>query len=196
MSNPPKLTDDEIAALAARTIERQATLPEVSAKMSGQTLQLTIGTGNTDEDRIRLMAALGVADISFLSALMTQLANAMSSKTGVSEMNLRFALNTVASIKPNDEIEAMLAAQMAAVHACAMDTSRRYMNSESLPGKDSAERALNKLTRTFATQMETLKRYRSKGQQVVRVERVTVHEGGQAIVGAVSHGGRGRDEGK
>ena len=41
--------------------------------------------------------------------------------------------------------------------------------------------------------METLKRYRSKGQQVVRVERVTVEDGGQAIVGAVETGGRGAD---
>ena len=34
--------------------------------------------------------------------------------------------------------------------------------------------------------MEALKRYRSEGQQTVRVERVTVSEGGQAIVGAVT----------
>ena len=39
--------------------------------------------------------------------------------------------------------------------------------------------------RTFATQMETLKRYRTGGQQTVKVEHVHVHEGGQAIVGNV-----------
>ena len=38
--------------------------------------------------------------------------------------------------------------------------------------------------------MEALKRYRSKGEQRVYVERVTVNEGGQAIVGPVAHGGR------
>jgi hypothetical protein len=37
--------------------------------------------------------------------------------------------------------------------------------------------------------MDTLKRCRSKGQQTVRVERVTVEIGGQAIVGNVSKGG-------
>jgi len=36
--------------------------------------------------------------------------------------------------------------------------------------------------------MEALKRFRSKGQQTVRVKRVTVEEGGQAIVGNVQHG--------
>ena len=71
-----------------------------------------------------------------------------------------------------------------------MDSSRRFLAADTLQRRDSAERAMTKMTRTFAMQMETLKRYRSKGQQVVRVERVTVHEGGQAIVGSVEHGGR------
>lgn len=42
--------------------------------------------------------------------------------------------------------------------------------------------------------LEALKRYRTGGQQKVTVEHVTVNEGGQAIVGAVAHGGRGRNE--
>ena len=36
-----------------------------------------------------------------------------------------------------------------------------------------------------------LNRHRGKGQQVVRVEHVTVQAGGQAIVGAVTQGGGG-----
>jgi hypothetical protein len=40
-------------------------------------------------------------------------------------------------------------------------------------------------------QMEALKRYRTGGQQKVTVEHVTVNDGGQAIVGAVTHGGGG-----
>jgi len=54
----------------------------------------------------------------------------------------------------------------------------------------SAERAFNKLARTFAAQVEALKRYRTGGEQKVTVEHVTVNEGGQAIVGNVRHGGR------
>ena len=85
----------------------------------------------------------------------------------------------------------MLAAQMAAVHICALDASRRYLGASSLDSRDSAERALTKLTRTFTTQMEALKRHRAKAQQTVRVERVNVERGGQAIVGDVSTGGEG-----
>jgi hypothetical protein len=70
-----------------------------------------------------------------------------------------------------------------------MMMARRLNHTANLPQQDSAERALNKLGRTYAVQMATLKRCRSKGQQTVRVERVTVESGGQAIVGSVSKGG-------
>jgi len=57
------------------------------------------------------------------------------------------------------------------------------------PGETSdafTARAVNKLARTYAMQMEALKRYRTGGQQKVTVEHVTVNHGGQAKVGAVT----------
>ena len=68
---------------------------------------------------------------------------------------------------------------------------RRLAHVENIPQQDNAERAFNKLARTFAIQMETLKRYRTGGRQTVTVEHVTVNHGGQAVVGNVSHGGPG-----
>jgi hypothetical protein len=50
---------------------------------------------------------------------------------------------------------------------------------------------LNKLARTFASQVEALKKYRSAGEQTIKVQHVTVNDGGQAIVGNVSQGGGG-----
>jgi hypothetical protein len=73
-----------------------------------------------------------------------------------------------------------------------MTFARRLAHVENLPQQDSAEKAFNKLARTFTTQMEALKRYRTGGQQKVTVEHVTVQAGGQAIVGNVSHPGGGR----
>jgi len=93
-------------------------------------------------------------------------------------------------MNPEDAAETLILAQMAAIHQATMMMARRLNHVENLPQQDAAERALNKLGRTFAAQMDTLKRYRSKGQQVVRVERVTVNEGGQAIVGNVETGSR------
>jgi hypothetical protein len=48
---------------------------------------------------------------------------------------------------------------------------------------------LNKLARTFASQVEALKKYRSAGEQTIKVQHVTVNDGGQAIVGNVSQRG-------
>jgi hypothetical protein len=47
---------------------------------------------------------------------------------------------------------------------------------------------LNKLARTFAAQVEALKKYRSPGEQTIKVQHVTVNDGGQAIVGNVNRG--------
>ena len=51
--------------------------------------------------------------------------------------------------------------------------------------------AASRLSRTYVALLDGLSRHRSKGQQVVRVEHVTVQAGGQAIVGAVTQGGGG-----
>ena len=63
----------------------------------------------------------------------------------------------------------MLAAQMAAVHVASMTFAHRLAHVDNIAQQDSAERAFNKLTRTFATQMEALKRYRIGGEQKVTV---------------------------
>ncbi len=97
----------------------------------------------------------------------------------------------VKGVEPQDQVEALLAAQMAAVHMATMTFARRLNHVEHIPQQDSAERAFNKLARTFAAQVEALRRHRTGGEQKVTVEHVTVNEGGQAIVGNVSHGGRG-----
>jgi hypothetical protein len=137
------------------------------------------------------MEAVGTVDPDFLDGLLGQLANVGMKGRVVDERGLNFMLSIVKGMEPRDQVEAMLAAQMAAVHDATMTFARRLNHVENLPQQDSAERAFNKLARTFAAQVEALKRYRSAGEQTVRVEHVTVNEGGQAIVGNVSHGGRG-----
>src|SRR3954465_3488536 len=82
-------------------------------------------------------------------------------------------------------VEAMLAAQMAT-----MTFAQRFNHVDNIAQQDSAERTFNKLARTFATQMEALKRYRTGGEQKVTVQHVSVKEGGQAIVGNVTQAPR------
>jgi hypothetical protein len=141
--------------------------------------------------QVCLLEAVGSIDPDFLDGLLKQLANVGALGASIDEDGLNFMLSIVKGIEPRDQVEAMLAAQMAAVHNATMTFARRLNHVESIPQQDSAERALNKLARTFAVQVEALKRYRSVGDQTVRVGQVTVSDGGQAIVGNVANGGRG-----
>jgi hypothetical protein len=53
-----------------------------------------------------------------------------------------------------------------------------------------AATAASRLSRTFAILVETLRRLRSGGSQTIRIERVDVRDGGQAIIGNVKQEGR------
>ncbi len=95
-------------------------------------------------------------------------------------------------IAPRDALEGLLAAQMVAVHEAAMGCLHRAHDRGHAPGLRQAELAqATRLVRSFAAQLEALDRHRGKGRQVVRVEHVTVQAGGRAIVGDVTHAGRG-----
>jgi hypothetical protein len=135
---------------------------------------------------LSLLKAVGSTDSDFLEGLKKQLVNAGSHGSAADEDGINFMLAVVKGIEPRDQIEAMLAAQMAAVHMASMTFARRLAHVENIPQQDSAERAFNKLTRTFAAQMSALKEYRSKGEQKMTVQHVHVAEGGQAIVGNVN----------
>ena len=136
-----------------------------------------------------LMEALGTTDRDFIVGFLGQVTNINGNKLDEASMvRLNFMLSVIRGIKPKDQVEAMLAAQMAAVHEATMKFFRNLDDFESLEHRDSAERTLNKLMRTFTTQMEALKRYRTGGQQTVTVQHVNVNDGGQAIVGNVSQG--------
>lgn len=134
-------------------------------------------------DLERLMRASDSAQVAH--GLLMQVASIGSTGKSIDEGAANFALGFIDAMQPKDAAEALLLAQMAATHQAAMMMARRLNHVENLPQQDSAERAFNKLMRSYAAQMDTLKRYRSKGQQTVRVERVTVQDGGRAIVGSV-----------
>jgi hypothetical protein len=78
---------------------------------------------------------------------------------------------------------------MAAVHNATMTFARRLNHVDNIQQQDSAERAFNKLARTFTMQMTALKNYRTGGQQKITVQHVNVEDGGQAIVGNIQGGG-------
>ena len=135
-----------------------------------------------------VMLVLGTSSQEFMDGVLRQLANAVSPGKDADEEAINFALAVIAGIEPKDELETMLAMQMVAIHLATMTFTRRLAHVETLDQQHGSERALNKLARTFAMQMEALKRYRTGGEQKVVVQHVNVNEGGQAIVGTVDRG--------
>jgi hypothetical protein len=135
---------------------------------------------------VRLMAALGTSDGDFFTGIVEQLGDAASYGGKVDERALNFMLSVVKGIRPRDQVETMLAAQMAAVHVATMTSALQLAQATKVVQRDYAERAISKLARTFAAQTETLKRYRSGGEPNVTVQHVSVSDGGQAIVGNVT----------
>lgn len=136
----------------------------------------------------------GTDNSAFASLLAEQLGQLsvvkLDGAESVSENVVNAHIAMVRGIAPTDEIEAMLACQMAAVHMLTMGAATTAYRGAGIERRDLAIAQINKLTRTFSTQMEALKRYRSKGDQRVTVEHVHVHEGGQAVVGNVTQTGR------
>jgi hypothetical protein len=180
--------DAVVAVMAARTTSG----PRLKVGAVGGKDRVQLGVDHPDQaiGAVALMRAIGTTDFDFYDGLMGQLVNSSGEATA-SESSTNFMLSVVKGIKPRDQVEGMLAAQMAAVHMASMTFARRLARVENIPQQDSAEKAFNKLTRTFAAQMSALKEYRSKGEQRMTVQHVHVAEGGQAIVGNVSAAAEG-----
>lgn len=100
-------------------------------------------------------------------------------------------VQAVASIAPDDGIEGMLACQMAAIHNMTMAHAARAMRASDQHKRESAEKAVNRLARTFAVQVEALKKHRSTAHQTITVQHIHVSDNGQAVVaGSIDRGGK------
>lgn len=184
----------ERATRTVKAIRASHAAPRLKLALTGDTLEVDFDCDSGEVATVLQMADIGTTDRDFYSGLVGQIASLGAYRHAVDNANSNFVMAVVRSVDPRDGLEALLATQMGAIHAATMMMARRLNLVENIPQQDAAERALNKLARTFATQMEALKRYRTSGQQKVTVEHVTVNAGGQAIVGAVTTGGGGSDE--
>ena len=111
-----------------------------------------------------LVNSLGSTGYEFSDGLISQLLNVGTKGQDCDGKGPNFMLSIIRGVNPQDEVESMLAAQMAAVHMATMTVARRLNHVDNLPQQDSASNAFNKLARTFAVQLEALKRYRTGGE--------------------------------
>jgi bacterioferritin-associated ferredoxin len=136
----------------------------------------------------RLKGALGSSSNDFVRASLIQLQSAARLPcSGISELAVNAALALIEAAQPRNELEAALAVQLACTHCAAVAVLAR------LGGGHGSERrvvalasAAARLLSAYAAQTEALRRLRHGGEQVIRIERVDVHDGGQAVVGAIS----------
>jgi hypothetical protein len=106
---------------------------------------------------------------------------------GISETSVNAVLAFIEAAEPKNEIEAALAIQMACTHAVAMAILSRaggaYGGDRHVALMASAS---SRLLNAFANQVETLRRLRNGGTQVIRVERIEVSDTAQAVIGNIN----------
>ena len=133
----------------------------------------------------RLKKALGTRSSDFVNATLVQIQNASRLPCGgISDTSVNAVLAFIEGAEPKNEVEAALAIQMACAHAVSMAVLSRA------GGAYGGDRhvammaaAAARLLNDFTAQVEILRRLRSGGTQVIRIERVEVKEGGQAVIG-------------
>jgi len=107
------------------------------------------------------------------------------------------ALDMMFELRPANALEAMLTVQMVGVHEAAlMFLKRATLEGRTFDGCDGNARWATRLLRLFNEQLEAMAKLKGKAGQKVTVEHVHVYQGGQAIVGAVTAGKKGRGEGE
>lgn len=142
-------------------------------------------------DAQKLTELIGTAEASAAFRRLNELerASPRASPGKSDETKVHELVQAIAGVAPRDAIEGMLAVQMLALHSAAMASLGNMSATQDTRLADLHLRRAGKLLRLYGAALESLRRHRGGGQQVVRIERVDVSSGGQAIIGAVSRGG-------
>ena len=173
-----------VAAYEAATQDRTQRAPTM--RLHEPKGALTPDTKDVALWRARLADAVGIRDLEAQVHLVLQVASVFWK--GAADANANAAIALIREIGPRNAVEALLAAQMIAVNNAALEQLRRAL----LPDQpaqfiDSLTNRGTQLLRLYVDQVAALERLRGGGaRQTVRVERVTVEAGGQAVVGAVA----------
>ena len=137
----------------------------------------------------RLKKALGTRSSDFVNATLVQIQNASRLPCGgISDTSVNAVLAFIEGAEPKNEVEAALAIQMACAHAVSMAVLSRA------GGAYGGDRhvammaaAAARLLNAFANQVETMRRRRNGGTQIIRVERIEVSDTAQATIGNITN---------
>lgn len=164
---------------AEKRLKRRPTHPMVMCEPAGFDQEHLVPLHNDHRlHELQLAEAFGTRSRSLIYTFMSQLEALCSEKWWdedaqqwrLDEHAFNTVLTLVSAIRPKNEMEAALAAQMAAVHMMTMKVSARAIRYE----YDTQTAATaSKLARTFAMQMETLQGLRGKRRTTRQSIKVT-----------------------
>lgn len=135
-----------------------------------------------------MLEAFGTRSVPFLNATMQNIARVMSPTLNITSQQHNAVIAIMASVEPENELEATLAAQMVMANECAVRCMRGMVGTDMSEHHKMYGDLANKFMRTFTSQVEALSRLRRGGEQVIK--HVYVGEGGQAVFAReINHSG-------
>lgn len=102
------------------------------------------------------------------------------------EVNVRESQNGLKALSTKEGLQDMLAAQMISIHRLQQFSIAFSNEAVSLDKKQYYVNTAIKLANTFVQQANLLSKLQGYGGQGIIVERVDVHNGGQAVVGTIN----------
>ena len=180
-------TGDDKTTKKLSPIEPISNAPKLKLDGDGNGTAAGKTTDEINTNVLTFLKACGTKDADLMTVLINQLSAVLPAQFVKSETHVNGALAMLSGIKPKNEIEGMLAAQMVTTHILSMETAKRAMLADqTVMGVTENVNRCNKLMRTFTLQVEALSKLRGVSKTVT-VKHVTVASGGQAIIGDVHH---------
>jgi hypothetical protein len=144
-------------------------------------------TPDANSRMIKLIEQTGIRGIvpDVVKAIMSPLINLIANRDGDDAGSaLNKSITLIAASDPKNQLELMLATQLAMTHITLGKSARLLdQNYSEVETINSLGNLYTKLSRLGIDQINTLERMKGKGQQKIIVEKVNVEAGGQAAIG-------------
>ena len=140
-----------------------------------------------DSPLTKLIQQTGIKGIvpDVVKAIMSPLINLIANQDGNDTGSaLNKSITLIAASDPKNQLELMLATQLAMTHITLGKSARLLdQNYKDVQTINSLGNLYTKLSRLGIDQINTLERMKGKGQQKIIVEKVNIEAGGQAAIG-------------
>jgi hypothetical protein len=186
--------DPREAAAIKRLKERWANIPARSrvkvtpSPTGGVRIE---NDGNEQLYSLETFTSMGSDSGGFLGQTLGQICKVIGGERDITTQEINAALAVMAAVEPENEVEALIGAQIVMANNMAVKCMVLSGASQMLPQTVAFGNLAVKFMRTTTLNVEALAKLRRKGEQVVK--HVHVHEGGQAVVADTFNNTQGGD---